>query len=71
LALVGTGFIGSVHAKNAACHPGAELVAVYDANLESCKRIGGATGAKTVATISSNSRSSKARIGVRASMNEI
>jgi predicted dehydrogenase len=49
LALVGTGFIGSVHAKNAARHPGAELVAVYDANLEASKRIGDTTGAKGVA----------------------
>ncbi|MBV8330864.1 MAG: hypothetical protein JOZ61_10420 [Verrucomicrobia bacterium] len=28
VAVVGTGFIGSVHAKNIARHPGAELVAV-------------------------------------------
>jgi len=52
IAVVGTGFIGSVHAKNVARHPGAELVAVYDANLEAAKRIGGTTtGAKAVADV--------------------
>ena len=52
IAVLGTGFIGSVHAKNVARHPGAELVAVYDANLEAAKRIGGTTtGAKAVADV--------------------
>ena len=51
IAVVGTGFIGSVHAKNVARHPGAELVALYDANLEAAKRIAGTTGAKAVADV--------------------
>jgi myo-inositol 2-dehydrogenase / D-chiro-inositol 1-dehydrogenase len=38
IAVVGTGFIGSVHARNVARHPGARLVAVYDANFESATR---------------------------------
>jgi myo-inositol 2-dehydrogenase/D-chiro-inositol 1-dehydrogenase len=51
VAVVGTGFIGSVHAKNLACHPGAELVAVNDVNLESAKRIAATTGARVVANV--------------------
>jgi len=51
IAVVGTGFIGSVHAKNAARHPGAKLLAVYDANLESAERIAGATGTQAVADV--------------------
>jgi len=51
VAVVGTGFIGSVHARNLACHPGAKLVAVSDVNLESAKRIAATTGAKVVADI--------------------
>jgi predicted dehydrogenase len=51
IAVVGTGFIGSVHARNAARHPGARLAAVYDANFESAKRIAGATGAQAVADV--------------------
>jgi predicted dehydrogenase len=31
-AVIGTGFIGSVHAKNIARHPGVQLVAVSDVN---------------------------------------
>jgi predicted dehydrogenase len=37
IAAVGTGFIGSVHARNVARHPGTELAAVYDARLEFAK----------------------------------
>jgi len=51
IAVVGTGFIGSVHAKNVARHPGAELAAVYDANQESAQRIAGATGAEAVSDV--------------------
>lgn len=51
IAVVGTGFIGSVHAKNVARHPGAGLAAVYDANLESAKRVASATGAEAVAEV--------------------
>jgi myo-inositol 2-dehydrogenase / D-chiro-inositol 1-dehydrogenase len=51
VAVIGTGFIGSVHAKNIARHPGAELVAVSDANIEFAKRIAAATGAKAVADV--------------------
>ena len=51
VAVVGTGFIGSVHAKNLACHPGAELVAVNDVNLESARRIAATTGARVVANV--------------------
>src|SRR5467141_397290 len=51
VAVVGTGFIGSVHARNIALHPGAELVAVSDANLESAKRVAAPTGAQVVADV--------------------
>src|ERR1700736_860191 len=51
IAVIGTGFIGSVHARNAARYPGARLVAVYDANFESAKRIAGATGVQAVADV--------------------
>jgi myo-inositol 2-dehydrogenase / D-chiro-inositol 1-dehydrogenase len=51
LAVIGTGFIGSVHAKNIARHPGAELVAVSDANIEFAKNIAKATGARAVSDI--------------------
>lgn len=51
VAVVGTGFIGSVHAKNIARHPGAELVAVSDPNIEAAKKIAATTGAKVVADI--------------------
>jgi myo-inositol 2-dehydrogenase/D-chiro-inositol 1-dehydrogenase len=51
IAVIGTGFIGSVHAKNVARHPGTELVAVNDANLEFAKKAAVATGAKPVADI--------------------
>src|SRR6516164_10028194 len=51
VAVIGTGFIGSVHAKNIARHPGTELVAVSDANVEFAKKIATATSAKAVADI--------------------
>jgi myo-inositol 2-dehydrogenase / D-chiro-inositol 1-dehydrogenase len=51
VAVVGTGFIGSVHAKNIARHPGAELVAVSDPNIEAAKKIAATTGAKVSADI--------------------
>ena len=51
VAVVGTGFIGSVHAKNIARHSGAELVAVSDPNIEAAKKIAATTGAKVVADI--------------------
>ena len=51
IAVIGTGFIGSVHAKNIARHPGMELVAVSDANMEFAKKIAAATGAEAVADI--------------------
>ena len=51
IAVIGTGFIGSVHAKNIARHPGMELVAVSDANMEFAKKIAVATGAEAVAEI--------------------
>jgi myo-inositol 2-dehydrogenase / D-chiro-inositol 1-dehydrogenase len=51
VAVIGTGFIGSVHAKNIALHPDAELVAVSDANIEFAKKVAAATGAKAVADI--------------------
>jgi myo-inositol 2-dehydrogenase / D-chiro-inositol 1-dehydrogenase len=51
VAVIGTGFIGSVHAKNVALHPDAELVAVSDANLEFANKVAAATGAKAVADI--------------------
>lgn len=51
VAVVGTGFIGSVHAKNIARHPGMELVAVCDANIEFAKKISAVTGAEAVADL--------------------
>src|SRR6202140_558698 len=51
IAVIGTGFIGSVHAKNIARHPGAELVAVSDANIEFATKIAEITGAKVVSDI--------------------
>jgi myo-inositol 2-dehydrogenase / D-chiro-inositol 1-dehydrogenase len=51
IAVVGTGFIGSVHARNVARHPGARLVAVYDANFESATRIADETGCRSVADV--------------------
>ncbi len=48
IAVIGTGFIGSVHAKNIARHPGSQLVAVCDANPEFAKKAAMATGAKAV-----------------------
>jgi myo-inositol 2-dehydrogenase/D-chiro-inositol 1-dehydrogenase len=51
IAVIGTGFIGSVHANNIARHPGAELVAVNDANFEFAKKAAATTGAKAVADI--------------------
>jgi myo-inositol 2-dehydrogenase / D-chiro-inositol 1-dehydrogenase len=51
IAVIGTGFIGSVHAKNVARHPGTELVAVNDANFEFAKKAAAATGAEPVADI--------------------
>ncbi|MBV9998151.1 MAG: inositol 2-dehydrogenase [Verrucomicrobia bacterium] len=51
IAVVGTGFIGSVHAKNVARHPGTELAGVYDANPEFAKRAAATAGTKAVADL--------------------
>lgn len=51
IAVIGTGFIGSVHARNVARHPGSELVAVNDANIEFAKKAATATGSQAVADI--------------------
>src|SRR5260370_20396093 len=51
IAVIGTGFIGSVHAKNIARHPGAELVAVSDANIEFAKKTAAITGAQAVSDV--------------------
>jgi myo-inositol 2-dehydrogenase / D-chiro-inositol 1-dehydrogenase len=51
IAVIGTGFIGAVHAKNVARHPGTDLVAVNDANFEFAKKAAAATGAQPVADI--------------------
>ena len=48
VAVIGAGFIGSVHARNVARHPATELVAVCDVNLESAGKLAAATGAKAV-----------------------
>ena len=48
-AVIGAGFIGSVHAKNVALHPATQLVAVSDVNLEAAKKLAASTGAKAVA----------------------
>jgi len=52
VAVIGTGFIGSVHARNIARHPGVELVGVNDANFEFAKNAAAATGAQAVADVS-------------------
>jgi len=52
IAVIGTGFIGAVHANNAARHPEAKLLAVYDANAESAKRVADATGCRSVTDVS-------------------
>src|SRR6202045_992699 len=51
IAVIGTGFIGSVHAKNIARHPGGELVAVSDANIELATKTAEITGAKVVSDL--------------------
>jgi len=51
IAVLGTGFIGSVHVKNVALHPGAELAAVYDINVELAIRAAATTGAKASADV--------------------
>jgi myo-inositol 2-dehydrogenase / D-chiro-inositol 1-dehydrogenase len=51
IAVIGTGFIGSVHARNIASHPGAELFAVSDANLEAAKRVSATTGTKVATDV--------------------
>jgi myo-inositol 2-dehydrogenase / D-chiro-inositol 1-dehydrogenase len=51
VAVIGTGFIGSVHARNIARHPGTDLVAVNDANFEFAKKAAADTGAQAVADI--------------------
>jgi myo-inositol 2-dehydrogenase / D-chiro-inositol 1-dehydrogenase len=51
-AVIGTGFIGSVHAKNIARHRGAKLVAVSDVNIEYAKKIATSTGAEVASDIS-------------------
>jgi myo-inositol 2-dehydrogenase / D-chiro-inositol 1-dehydrogenase len=51
IAVIGTGFIGSVHARNVARHPGTQLVAVNDANFEFAKKAAAATGARPVADV--------------------
>src|SRR6201987_1114205 len=51
IAVVGTGFIGSVHARNVARHPGARLVGVYDANFESARRIADEPACRSVADV--------------------
>jgi myo-inositol 2-dehydrogenase/D-chiro-inositol 1-dehydrogenase len=48
VAVIGAGFIGSVHAKNVALHPATQLVAVSGVNLEAAKKVAAATGAKAV-----------------------
>jgi myo-inositol 2-dehydrogenase/D-chiro-inositol 1-dehydrogenase len=48
IGVIGAGFIGSVHAKNVARHPGTQLVAVSDVNLEAAKKLAATTGAKAV-----------------------
>jgi myo-inositol 2-dehydrogenase / D-chiro-inositol 1-dehydrogenase len=48
VAVIGAGFIGSVHAKNVALHPATQLVAVSDVNLEAAKKLAASTGAKAV-----------------------
>jgi myo-inositol 2-dehydrogenase/D-chiro-inositol 1-dehydrogenase len=48
VAVLGTGFIGSVHAKNVARHPATDLVAVCDVNPEAAGKLAASTGAKAV-----------------------
>ena len=51
IAVLGTGLIGSVHAKNVVRHPGAKLAAVYDLNVEFAERIAASTGTKAAADV--------------------
>jgi myo-inositol 2-dehydrogenase/D-chiro-inositol 1-dehydrogenase len=48
IGLVGTGFIGSVHAANIARHPQTELVAIHDIDLGRAASIAKKTGASVV-----------------------
>jgi len=46
VALIGTGFIGSVHAANLARHPETNLAAIHDVDLGRVSQIAVQTGAK-------------------------
>jgi myo-inositol 2-dehydrogenase/D-chiro-inositol 1-dehydrogenase len=46
VALIGTGFIGAVHAANIARHPETNLATIYDLEPDRAKRIAAGTGAK-------------------------
>jgi len=46
VALIGTGFIGSVHAANVSHHPETNLAAIHDVDLSRVSQIAVQTGAK-------------------------
>lgn len=50
-ALVGAGFIGTVHARSLADHPGVELVAVVDADLGRARRLAAPVGAQATSDV--------------------
>jgi myo-inositol 2-dehydrogenase/D-chiro-inositol 1-dehydrogenase len=49
--LIGTGFIGSVHAANIARHPKTELVAIHDIDLNRAAFVAGKTGASVAESV--------------------
>ena len=52
-ALVGAGFIGTVHARSLADHPGVELAAVVDPDLGRAQRLAAPTGAQATSDVAS------------------
>lgn len=50
-ALVGAGFIGSVHAGNLAANPDVDFVSVYDASAERAQAVADQHGARAVASV--------------------
>jgi myo-inositol 2-dehydrogenase/D-chiro-inositol 1-dehydrogenase len=51
IAVIGTGFMGSVHARNVVRHPDAKLVAVNDSIFGSAKKVASESGAEAVSDV--------------------
>ena len=51
IGLIGTGFIGSVHAANIARHPGTTLTAIHDVALDRARAVADKTGARVVENV--------------------